>query len=349
MRYIIPALLAGACLALPPAAALAQTESIGAAIVIADPPASCSVSTSDDLDFGVNHPTELGVRAVGRHQQYERKRLHLVRYQQPGQPLGGVRAHARNQRHHDDGRAHVSRPTSTASPLRGTGRYPESANSGYSAIGGTSDTQSSLGGVGGDETPALPLWRPGHRDQLNDLARNLRRHHQHHDLVHAVGLRLRAICRTACRATALARTRTTAQDDDPDPVVVDITFSPRGAGADVRRRVLDRPSTTERSSAGALASGSTSLRRPAPCPRRQASTTRPATLWGTCGWWPQAPAASRSRVSSPPAWAPSPSAGNGPDHRQIQQLLHHHRRRQRFAHLFERDIYPALPLRRHRG
>ena len=52
MKYLITALLACACMALHPAAALAQSESIGAAIEIADPPASCSVTSSDDLDFG---------------------------------------------------------------------------------------------------------------------------------------------------------------------------------------------------------------------------------------------------------------------------------------------------------
>lgn len=151
MRYIIPALLAGACLALPPAAALAQTESIGAAIVIADPPASCSVSTSDDLDFGVI------IRPSSGSGQW----VDISNTSGSVSTSSGIS----NPASHSVGYARMRAINVTTMTVErtfpanldgltftGDWAVSESANSGYSAISGTSDTQSSLGGVGGDET-----------------------------------------------------------------------------------------------------------------------------------------------------------------------------------------------------
>ena len=151
MKYIIPALLAGACLALPPAAALAQSESIGAAIVIADPPASCSVSSSDDLDFGtIIRPTSGSGQWVD-----------ISNTSGSVTTSGGIN----NPSSHDVGYARirainvstmvvaVTFPSSLdALSFAGDWAVSESASSGYSAISGTSNTQSSLGGIGGDET-----------------------------------------------------------------------------------------------------------------------------------------------------------------------------------------------------
>ena len=151
MRYIIPALLAGACLALPPAAALAQTESIGAAIVIADPPASCSVSTSDDLDFGVI------IRPSSGSGQW----VDISNTSGSVSTSSGIS----NPASHSVGYARMRAINVTTMTVERT--FPAdldgltfagdwavsgSANSGYSAISGASDTQSSLGGVGGDAT-----------------------------------------------------------------------------------------------------------------------------------------------------------------------------------------------------
>ena len=127
----------------------------------------------------------------------------------------------------------------------------ESANSGYSAISGTSNTQSSLGGIGGDETRH---YRFGGR--VTGIAsttgtRDLRRHHRLHHHVHAVAppVFLATAALTAGYA-APGALPAPAQDADRS---VPVTFGLEGPVPACARSGHLPTSTTAQSSAVALA------------------------------------------------------------------------------------------------
>ena len=144
-------LLLLACVAMATAAAAAaQSASVGAGIVIADPPATCSMSTTA-LDFGV----------IIRPQSGSGQSVTISPTTGNVSTTSGID----NPASHSVGYAGVSATNVSSYTLSrtfpndldgltyaGTWAWSTSSGSGYTTISGASHTQSSLGGAGSNAT-----------------------------------------------------------------------------------------------------------------------------------------------------------------------------------------------------